>query len=880
MDSDWAVIRALCSSENPQSSVQPSDLAYILYTSGSTGKPKGVQIEHRSVVNLLTFMRQQPGLTEQDILLAVTTISFDIAAVELYLPLVVGARTVIVSRCVATDAAKLVKTLARSQATFMQATPATWRLLLAAGWQGNSSLRIVCCGEALSRDLANRLLERCHTLWNMYGPTETTIYSTLHQVKPEEAFVPIGRPVANTQIHLLAQRGDKLVPVPVGVPGELYIGGDGLARAYLNRSELTAERFVEYGAGDTCWKRKAERLYKTGDLARYLSDGTIEYLGRLDHQVKIRGFRIELGEIETALNQHPNVRESIVVAHEDQGNQRLVAYVVSRHLKGTTHLVPELRAFLKRKLPEFMVPSAFMMMDALPITPNGKVDRRALPTPTSDRPDLREAFVSPSTLIERQLATIWMQALGIQQVGIHDNFFDLGGHSLLAAQILFQIQQTFSIELALRILFLSPTIAELAQIIENQQTGAVQGAIAPANIDLHAESILEPSINIEGLPNAHLLEPRNVLLTGATGFLGAFLLHELLERTQATVYCLMRANDVNDAAQRLQRSLEFYSLWQGKHNTRIIPVIGDLSLPQFGLSEQQFEHLAATIDVIYHNASWVNFVYPYSVLKTANVEGTREILRLASHTQVKAVHFLSSLGVYAPAAYADGVIQEQDLPDRITGLYGYTQTKWVSENLIRAAQARGIPAAIYRPAWIEGHTQTGICNHSDFLRSMIKGCLQLGIAPDWNMPVDIVPVDFVSQAIVHLSRQNNAFGKAFNLSNPSTISWQQLMNWLREWGYSLQLLPYQQWISEAIDRIRLAPDNALYPYLAFLTEPSEQQMTVPEIYFRTNHLRFDCQNVVDGLVDSTIAYPTIEDKMLTTYFSYFINSGFLNSPQN
>ncbi|MBD1909176.1 amino acid adenylation domain-containing protein [Leptolyngbya sp. FACHB-16] len=884
VDSDWEAI-ATASPENPLSSVQPDNLAYVLYTSGSTGKPKGVQIEHHSIVNLLTFMRQEPGLTEHDVLLAVTTVSFDIAAVELYLPLVVGARSVMVSRCVASDAAQLVKALERSQATFMQATPATWRLLLAAGWQGSPNLRIVCCGEALSRDLAKCLLDRCHTLWNMYGPTETTIYSTLHRVKDEGTLVPIGRPVANTQIHLLAQRGEKWIPVPVGVPGELYIGGDGLARAYWNRPDLTAERFVEIQVGDACWDAKAKRpirLYKTGDLARYLPDGTIEYLGRLDHQVKIRGFRIELGEIETALSQHPNVRENIVIAREDQENQRLVAYVVSRHLKGTTHLVPELRAFLKRKLPEFMVPSAFVMMDALPITPNGKADRRALPTPTCDRPDLHEAFVAPRTATEHQLAAIWRQTLGIQQVGVHDSFFELGGHSLLAAQILFQIHQTFGVELALRTIFLAPTIAELALVIADLQAGVGEGERAIAlPLNLHAESVLDSSIDPTGLPIAHHLEPRNVLLTGATGFLGAYLLHEILEQTQATVYCLMRADQATDAAQRLQRSLEFYSLWKGERSTRIIPVVGDLSLPRFGLSEQQFSDLAASIDVIYHNASWVNFVYPYSVLKTANVEGTKEMLRFASQTQVKAVHFLSSLGVYAPAAYADGWIQEQDLPDRTAGLYGYTQTKWVSENLIRAAQARGIPAAIYRPAWIEGHTQTGVCNHSDFLRSMIKGCLQLGIAPDWNMPVDIVPVDFVSQTIVHLSKQAcTVVGNAFNLSNPSTISWQHLMNWLRERGYPLRLLPYAEWIVEAIARIRSTPDNALYPYLTFLSEQADQGMTVPELYFQTNSLLFNCQNVMNGLANSEIFYPQIDEKLLTTYFSYFINSGFLPSPQD
>ncbi|MBI4781728.1 MAG: amino acid adenylation domain-containing protein [Oscillatoriophycideae cyanobacterium NC_groundwater_1537_Pr4_S-0.65um_50_18] len=876
LDRDWTTI-ATASLENPQSAVQPSDLAYVLYTSGSTGKPKGVQIEQRSIVNLLTFMRQEPGLTEQDILLAVTTISFDIAAVELYLPLIVGARTVLVSRCVASDAAQLAKTLEKSDATFMQATPATWRLLLSVGWQGNPNLRIVCCGEALSRDLANRLLERCHTLWNMYGPTETTIYSTLHQVRPASDLVPIGRPVANTQIWLLAQTGEKLYPVPIGVPGELYIGGQGLAQAYLNRPDLTAERFIEYIVGD-----RKTRLYKTGDLARYQSDGTIEYLGRIDHQVKIRGFRIELGEVETALSQHPNVRESIVIAREEANqdsldSQRLIAYVVSRHLKGSTHLVSELRAFLRRKLPEFMVPTAFVVLDSLPMTPNGKVDRRALPAPNPNRPDLPSVFVAPQTATEQQLAQIWTQALAINQVGIHDNFFDLGGHSLLAAQILFQIQSQLNVELALRNIFLAPTIAELSQLIAEQQTGFSGTSIAPP--DLRSESILDPTIQADGLPIASLLAPQHILLTGATGFLGAFLLHEILEQTQADVYCLLRAKDAKDAARRLQQSLEFYSLWNPNQASRIIPLIGNLSLPHLGLSSKQFDALAGTIDVIYHNASWINFVYPYSVLRSINVQGTQEILRLASHIKVKAVHFLSSLGVYAPSAYPDGLILEEKLPDRTTGLYGYTQTKWVSENLIRVAQARGIPAAIYRPAWIEGHSQSGVCNHSDFLRSLIKGCIQLGVAPNWHMPVDIVPVDFTSRAIVHLSQQNTSLGKAFNLSNPSALSWNQLIAWLCKFGYSLQMLSYSDWITEAVDRIRSMPDNALYPYLTFLTEKSELQMTVPEVYFQTNHLQFDGQNVIDGLAESSIAYPTIDHQLLTTYFSHFISSGFLEPPR-
>ncbi len=329
LDTDWETITKQ-SEENPKTGVTAENLAYTLYTSGSTGKPKGVQIAHRAVVNFLNSMRQEPGLTEQDVLLAVTTISFDIAALELYLPLIVGARIVLVRREVASNAAELLKTLAKSGATVMQGTPATWRLLLAAGWQGNKQLRILCGGEPLTRELANQLQELSNCVWNMYGPTETTTYSVIYKVEPGNSPVAIGRPIANTQIYLVDQylrrKGDPIKPVPIGVPGELLIGGVGLARGYLNRPELTDERFIPNPFSD----EPGARLYKTGDLARYLPDGNIEFIERIDHQVKIRGFRIELGEIEAALSQHPAVRETVVLArgHKPGDDKRLVAYVV------------------------------------------------------------------------------------------------------------------------------------------------------------------------------------------------------------------------------------------------------------------------------------------------------------------------------------------------------------------------------------------------------------------------------------------------------------------------------------------------------------------------------------------------------------------------
>jgi len=458
------------SQDNPASSTTLDHLGYVIYTSGSTGKPKGVQIPHGAVVNFLTSMERQPGLTQTDVLLAVTSISFDIAALELYLPLITGARVALVSREVASDGKQLIEQLTTAGATVMQATPATWQMLLAAGWQGSPQLKILCGGEALPRDLAEQLLARGAAVWNLYGPTETTIWSTVCQVeaaKLVKATVPIGRPIANTQVYLLDTSGQ---PVPIGIPGELYIGGAGLARGYLNRPELTAQRFIHHPV--------AGRLYKTGDLARYLTDGTIEYIERIDHQVKLRGFRIELGEIETVLRQHPAVRQAVVMLREDEpGNQRLVAYLVAQ--SSQDELAQQLRRFVGERLPSYMIPSVLVTLEALPLTPNGKVDRKALPVPETTKASIQEAVVLPRHPVEEVLARIWSQLLGVEAVGIDRNFFELGGHSLLATQVISRIEKAFGVELPVRCLFESPTLAELAASVQKLMQSQSEQPVPP-----------------------------------------------------------------------------------------------------------------------------------------------------------------------------------------------------------------------------------------------------------------------------------------------------------------------------------------------------------------------------------------------------------------
>ncbi len=464
LDEHWPLI-ASEEEGNLSPSASAENLAYVIYTSGSTGKPKGVQLEHRSVVNFLTSMRQTPGLNEDDTLAAVTTICFDIAGLEIYLPLVTGAKVVVVSREEASDGKKLKERMAECGATVMQATPSTWRLLLDAGWSGNPSLKILCGGEAFPRELANRLVSCCGSLWNMYGPTETTIWSAVYRVKSEgSGSVPIGGPIANTQLYIL---DDEMIPAVLGKEGHLYIGGDGLARGYQNRPDLTAEKFVP----DPFRSLPGARLYKTGDLARYFPDGTVEFLGRIDHQVKMHGFRIELGEIECVLAQHPSVRDVVVLAREDSpGDQRLVAYLVANPSEQPA--TRALRTFLQQKLPDYMVPSVFVVVDALPLTPNGKVDRKALPLPTRKNSAIEWQYVAPRNPLEKQLAGIWEKTLGIRPIGVTDNIFDLGVNSVTAAQLFARIEKTLGRNLPPAPLFQAPTIEELARLLTDRTTSA------------------------------------------------------------------------------------------------------------------------------------------------------------------------------------------------------------------------------------------------------------------------------------------------------------------------------------------------------------------------------------------------------------------------
>ncbi|MEG4815821.1 amino acid adenylation domain-containing protein [Microcoleus sp. K5-D4] len=857
-------------------SASGENLAYIIYTSGSTGTPKGVAIEHRQLLNYLHGIQEKLNLPSGANYATVSTFAADLGNTVIFPALCSGGCLHIISQERATDPQAIAAYFQQHSIDCLKIVPSHLKALLSAS---NASQilpkkRLILGGEPLMWNLIETIQKYnpdC-SIFNHYGPTETTVGVLTYQVKMQgdriSQTVPLGRPLPNTQIYLLDSH---LQPVPVGVAGELYIAGAGLARGYLNQPELTAEKFI----CKSLTQEPETRLYKTGDLARYLPDGNIEFIGRVDRQVKLRGFRIELGEIEAGLCHHPSVREAAVLLQENEpGNQRLVAYIVSHSKLSVqdSQLIESLRSFLKEKLPEYMIPSAFVVLKALPLTPNGKIDRQALPAP-SVAANFTDTFVGPRTPGEEILAGIWSQLLNLKKVGIHDNFFELGGHSLLITQLLAKVRESFQVELPLRVLFEAPTVAGLAEKIEIQQGGNTAGD-RTASFDINAEVVLDPAIRPATPLSEPKTEPACILLTGATGFLGAFLLRDLLQQTQAKIYCLVRSADSESAKKRIQSSLESYLIWDESSSDRIIPIAGDLSQPLLGLSEEQFRVLASKIDVIYHNGAFVKFTYPYSVLKPANVLGTQEVLRLASQSKLKPVHLISTISVFSARGESGiKVVREEDELTPGENLKGaYTQTKWVAEKLVEVARDRGIPVSIYRPGRISGDSQTGACNPSDLLYRLMAGCVQLGCAPDDDKLMNVAPVDYVSRAIVHLSSQKELLGKTFHLVNTQSFQMSELLGWIGSMGYPIKRVSSETWQAEIINRAGSSPENALYPLVGLFSEKvSEAEMP------KSATLQFDCQNALKGLSGTDIICPQADASLFRTYFSYLVDCGLIGS---
>ena len=670
------------------------------------------------------------------------------------------------------------------------------------------------------------------------------------------------------------------------MPGELYIGGDGLARGYLHRPELTRERFLESPS------YKGVRLYKTGDQARWLPEGVIDFLGRLDQQVKIRGFRIELGEVRAALLEHGEISDAAVIAREESpGDKQLVAYLVPKTAPRTDEaggaLVSRVNAFLQAKLPNFMIPARYMLLGALPLTVNGKLDREALPAPRQLHSHLVGNLPRPQSPTEVIIAGLWAKLLHIEHAFLNDNFFESGGNSLLAAQLQLRIQDAFNVEVPIYTIFEKPTLVELAATVDAQLDSEDEQVPIEA-VNLSAEAVLEAEI----VPCAPYVptgkEPQQVLLTGATGFLGVYLLDRLLRKTTAQVYCLVRCASDGEALLKLEKALRKYNLWNPALRHRIVPVRGDLTRVRFGIDPMLYDALAGHIEVVYHSGAHVSYVQPYSTHRRPNVVGTREVLRFACLGQVKPVHHISTLGVFGPLGYFKGVAnlyEDSDIDqseDLLPYDMGYSQSKWVAEKMVFAAKALGLPVSIYRPGFIMGDSISGATNVDDFLTRTIIGCIEIGSYPDLSSQrKEFIPVDYISDAILHIARDPSTLGKTFHLVPPErrlSPSLEEFFELISGCGYKLNKVPYRSWQEQLSQHARDKAGHVILPLLPILSERIYRRL-LTRWELQDKMPRYHSENTVMSLKDSGMVFPAMDHRLMQIYLGYLIEQGHIPPPR-
>ncbi|WP_405776260.1 amino acid adenylation domain-containing protein [Streptomyces sp. NBC_00859] len=851
----------------------PAQPAYVIYTSGSTGRPKGVVVTHRGAGAMARTQSERLRVGPGSRVLHMASVSFDAAFWELCMGVLSGACLEIDERDALLPGPTLAALVRERGITHLTLPPAALAVMPPGSLPAGATM--VLAGEACPPALVHAWA-RDRFLVNAYGPTETTVCATMSAFQHADGplapgrTVPIGAPVNGTRVHVL---DDRLAAVPPGVTGELYVSGEGVARGYHGRAALTASRFVA-----DPFDRAGGRMYRTGDLARWTADGELVYVSRVDEQVKLRGFRIELGEIEAALSALPGVAAACAAVREDRpGDRRLVAYTVAAAgAPGPDEA--EVRAHLAATLPDHMVPAAHVSLGALPVTPNGKTDRRALPAPRREAPAGGRA---PRTERERVLCEVFAETLGMPEVGVTDDFFALGGHSLLAVTLARRIGERCGRRPSLRAVFAAPTVEGVDRLLggtageQDQEHGQVAGGEHAAAPDLTAEVRLSADISRTGRAGAgrvpapasgSVRQSARPLLTGASGFLGAFLLRDLIETTEGPVDCLVRAEDTHRAADRLRANMERYGLWRPRYADLVNPVPGDLAAPGLGLAPEDRASLVRRLGLVLHNGARVNFAAAYGDVRAPNVAGTEELLRLLADSSSPGMHYISTTSVHAPAP-GDVTITESTptgpahrLPD------GYAQSKWVAEGLVGLARERGLPVTVHRPGRISGDTATGACQDRDLLWQLIKGCLQAEAVPDLPYgSTDWVPVDYVSAAVVALAVSGPGGAQTYHFTNPDAPGLDRVFEAAAGLGHELRTVPAAEWQA----RVAARPDNAAQLFLGDEGRPRHEV---------SDRRRFDSRRTAEAAAAVGVHRPPLTDEVLNRYLTYFHRTGFLPTP--
>ncbi|MEU0084689.1 amino acid adenylation domain-containing protein [Streptomyces sp. NPDC006274] len=866
--------------------VDGTDCAYVIYTSGSTGTPKGVRVEHASLAYLFDEINERYGIGPDDRVLQFAAITFDTSVEQILVTLLNGATLVLPDRLWAPG--ELPDELVQRRVSVMDLTPSYWRAFLselaAAPRELPVRLTIVGGSAVHAEDCrtALRLMPQSR-LVNAYGLTETTITSCTMEITPqalpELGPAPVGRPLPGTHVRVL---DENMRPVQPGEHGEIYLSGHGVARGYMTES-ATGARFLP----DPHAERAGTRMYRTGDLGGWTRDGDLEIVGRADRQIKVRGFRVEPGEIEATLTSHPLVADAVVTTYHRRGETEIAAYYVTT--AGDSLHSRVLRAYTADRLPGYMVPAAFVRLTDMPVKTNGKVDLAALPEPRPEHGPTPESTPTnpperPAGLVERAVAGIWRQVLDLDHVGPGDNFFELGGNSVLAAQLLAKVRASLGIMITqvrplIRLLLDDATLRGFASAVESARAGTFSDDAKA--VDFAAETVLDvPVRRIPAVP-ASWQEPAHIFLTGATGFLGIYLLRELLATTEATVHCLVRAGDESHAMDRLQANARHYfgdDLVAYRTTGRIAAVPGDLAEPRLGLPEEEFDRLARLVDVVHHPGGLVNFIYPYTHMRAANVEGTREIIRLAARYRNAPVHYTSTMAVVSGFGTA-GVrhVTERTPAAHVDHLsVGYVESKWVAEALLQNAAKEGLPVAIYRAADISGDRETGAWNTATEMCAMKRFIVDTGTSPIAELPLDYTPVDCFAAAVAHIARKQLPAGEVYHLTNPGKVNVAVLTDRLRAHGHTIRDVPWNEWLDQVVKIAVEQPDHPMTPFAPlFIDRCSTGVMSVAEMYLETTFPVFTRDNVEAALRDSDIRIPPVDDEMLDRYIRYLTDIDFL-----
>ncbi|MGB7196621.1 MAG: amino acid adenylation domain-containing protein [Collimonas pratensis] len=851
--------------------------SHILFTSGTTGRPKGVEIEECGIVRMVvnsSYLHLGPG----DRIACISNPAFDASLLEVWAALLNGSSLVIITKEKLLDPRQLENALQQYAVSFMLMTTSLFNFMAPRCPNAFRSLNyLLVGGEAFNLHALKAIPPAAwpKKILNSYGPTEGTTITTYYPVVAADlnaGSVPIGWPIENTEVFILDHL---LQPVAPGATGEIYIGGKGLARGYINHPELTQEKFI---FAKIPGEEQSRRLYKSGDSGWQRLDGAIMYSGRIDSQIKLQGYRIEIEEIEMELMNSGLLLAAIACIVKKEGIEGyLQAFIVPKHRDSFDS--GDLLNRLKQHLPHYMLPR-LQVIESIPINENGKADR-ALLLALADKPESPPEIIPNLSKKESDLLRIWQNVLDVQQPSLDDEFFLLGGTSLQAARLVLEIKREFGQRLSIQNLYDAQTPRNLLQLL--QQTPERTGNICAT---LLSDSQLPDDIQPWFQAPQQWLSPSagHVLLTGATGFMGAFCLRDLLSQADVRqVACLVRAQNNAVAMRRVRENLTKYGLWKEEFSSRIQALAGDLAQTQLGLDQATYQHLAKECDVIFHIAAHISFIEPYQTHRATNVTGSINILRLSADSKAKPLHYVSTIAATGPVGLLFPVsrfYEDGDLMPHLEGMrytLGYIQSKWVAERLMLQARERGMPVAVYRPGFMMTDSMTGVGNPEDFMWRVIKACINTGAYPVLvGDRKELITVDYASAALISIASDNKRLGRAYHLIPPDdkqSISLIAFFELFEQCGHSLSPLPYKQWLQRLYEDPEL-DTNPLMPLLPMLSEVVYEGLTVWEVF--RNIPRYDSSQTQAALLESHgPEYIPTNAKLLALYLDHMKSIGAL-----